>query len=164
MNNLFGATEYPLLLDSGDCVSFKCIGCRNRVEMNDTSIDNYNLVFRKDGDKVKDDKEVVCEHCSSVFMVRREGILNVSTSLTVTDSKVILLDPQHKESEEAMEFAGKSVGDKVNLQNGVYRGNLFEYHVENHIIVHKFNAHTDENQLNMDSSLFPNEMPLQFAH
>lgn len=70
----------------------------------------------------------------------------------------------HNEFNEAIEFAGKSVGDKVGVESGIYKGNLFEYHVDNYTILHKFNAHTDDDQLNMDSILFPSEQPLQFSH
>lgn len=53
------------------------------------------------------------------------------------------------------ELVGKDPGTSVQLADGVYPLNIFEYHVEGNQLVAKYNLHTDDKQLNFDSVLFP---------
>ena len=53
------------------------------------------------------------------------------------------------------ELVGKGIGSHVQLEDGVYPLNIFEYHVEGSELVAKYNLHTDDQQLNFDSLLFP---------
>lgn len=57
------------------------------------------------------------------------------------------------------QVVGKSVGDIVDLKDGVYVLNVFEYHVKDFKLEAKFNAHTSSEQLNFDSVLFPEKVP-----
>ena len=60
--------------------------------------------------------------------------------------------------EIAEELAGKMVGDTVAVEDGMHALNVFEYHVENGRLIAKFNAESDDKQLNFDGILFPEEV------